>query len=273
MAREGQFRARRQTCAPVAPGPTSTLAAVCGRTTSTMSRDTLAELLNVDEVDAPELPISWNVAPTQPVYAAALSSTGARRLTALRWGLVPNWAKDPRIGARLINARSETLDTRPAFRSLIRTHRALVPVSGFYEWRHPRPGPGTVKQPFYFHSVRGGPLVFAGLWDIWFDAEGQPLRSCTMITTRANETMAPLHDRMPVVLSPEDWDEWLRPGPLAPGRQRELLVPAPPDLLDYHPVSQAVNKALNDGPELVLPCPEEQSPLTGALNWRPELAP
>ena len=94
-----------------------------------------------------------------------------------------------------------------------------------------------------------------------------------MITTRANETMAPLHDRMPVVLSPEDWDEWLRPGPLAPGRQRELLVPAPPDLLDYHPVSQAVNKALNDGPELVLPCPEEQSPLTGALNWRPELAP
>ena len=156
MAREGQFRARRQTCAPVAPGPTSTLAAVCGRTTSTMSRDTLAELLNVDEVDAPELPISWNVAPTQPVYAAALSSTGARRLTALRWGLVPNWAKDPRIGARLINARSETLDTRPAFRSLIRTHRALVPVSGFYEWRHPRPGPALSSNLFTFTAFEAG---------------------------------------------------------------------------------------------------------------------
>ena len=111
---------------PVAPGPTSTLAAVCGRTTSTMSRDTLAELLNVDEVDAPELPISWNVAPTQPVYTVAVSSTGARRLTALRWGLVPNWAKDPRIGAKLINARSETLE-----------HAAGIP---FAHPDAPRPG-------------------------------------------------------------------------------------------------------------------------------------
>jgi putative SOS response-associated peptidase YedK len=105
---------------------------MCGRTTSTAPRDTLARLLDVDEVDTPELPISWNVAPTQPVYAVATSSTVSRKVPALRWGLVPSWANDPRIGARLINARSETLTKRPAYRSLITARRALVPVSGFY---------------------------------------------------------------------------------------------------------------------------------------------
>jgi putative SOS response-associated peptidase YedK len=233
--------------------PTTTLAGVCGRATSTIPRDTLAELLDVDEVDAPELPASWNVAPTQPIYTAATSSTGVRRLRALRWGLVPNWAKDPRVGAKLINARSETLHQRPAFRSLVGAHRAIVPVSGFYEWRQTGLGPEKVKQPFYFYRAGGGPLAFAGLWDIWFDAEGQPLRSCTIITTTANETMAPVHNRMPVVLSPEDWDEWLRPGQLPVTRLNEMLVPAPPDLLVFHPVGRAVNKALNDGPELITP--------------------
>jgi putative SOS response-associated peptidase YedK len=245
--------------------PTTTLAGVCGRTTSTIPRDTLAELLDVDEVDAPELPLSWNVAPTQPVYAAATSSTGARKLRALRWGLVPNWAKDPRIGGKLINARSETLHKRPAFRSLVRAHRAIVPVSGFYEWRQPGTGGGQVKQPFYFYRSGGGPLAFAGLWDIWFDAEGQPLRSCTIITTTANETMAPVHNRMPVVLPPEDWDEWLRPGPLRVKRLNELLVPAPADLLGFHPVGQAVNKALNDGPQLIIPDAEALSPESAHL--------
>jgi putative SOS response-associated peptidase YedK len=209
-------------------------------------------------VDAPELPVSWNVAPTQPVYTAATSATGTRKLRALRWGLVPNWAKDPRIGARLINARSETLHQRPAFRSLVGARRAIVPVSGFYEWRQPGPEAGSVKQPFYFHPAGGGPLAFAGLWDIWFDAEGQPLRSCTIITTRANEAMAPVHNRMPVVLPPQAWDEWLRPGPLPASRLRELLVPAPADLLSFHPVGLAVNKALNDGPDLIAPCAGRQ---------------
>jgi putative SOS response-associated peptidase YedK len=222
----------------------------------------------VDQVDAPELPVSWNVAPTQPVYAAATSSTGSRKLRALRWGLVPHWAKDPRVGAKLINARSETLHQRPAFRSLVGARRAIVPVSGFYEWRRPGPEAGPFKQPFYFHPAAGGPLAFAGLWDVWFDAEGHALRSCTIITTRANETLAPVHARMPVVLSPEVWDEWLRPGPLPARRLKELLVPARADLLSFHPVSPAVNKALNDGPELIVPYREGQlawtaSPLPG----------
>jgi len=226
---------------------------VCGRTTSTVPRDTLADLLNVDEVDAPELPPSWNVAPTQPMYTAATTSTGARKLRALRWGLVPNWGKGPRTGGQLINARSETLHKRPAFRSLLGSHRAIVPVSGFYEWRQPEPGTEGAKQPFYFYHAGGGPLAFAGLWDIWSDGEGQPLRSCTIITTAANETVAPVHNRMPVVLSPEDWDEWLGPGQLPVKRLGELLAPAPAGLLAFHAVGRAVNKALNDGPELILP--------------------
>jgi putative SOS response-associated peptidase YedK len=226
---------------------------VCGRTTSTFPTDTLARLLDIDEVDAPELPISWNVAPTQPIYAVATSSNGARKLRALRWGLLPSWARDPRIGARLINARSETLVQRPAFRSLVGTRRALLPVSGFYEWRRPEPGSPAPKQPFYFHRADGEPLVFAGLWDLWHDAEGRPLRSCTIITVAANKTMGPVHHRMPVVLPRGTWDAWLRPEPLSRALLNELLVPAPDDLLDVDPVGSAVNSARNDGPQLLVP--------------------
>jgi putative SOS response-associated peptidase YedK len=210
-------------------------------------------LLDVHEVEAPELPISWNVAPTQPVYAVATSSRGATKLRALRWGLVPSWAKDPRIGGRLINARAETLTNRPAYRSLITTRRALLPFSGFYEWSRPEPGAPGLKQPFYFRRIDGLPLVFAGLWDMWLDAGGRPLRSCTIITTIANETMAHVHHRMPVILPPGVWDEWLRPERLGRARLDELLVPAPDDLLAVHPVTSAVNNARNDGPQLLVP--------------------
>ena len=226
---------------------------MCGRMTATAPRDTLARVLDVDEVEAPDLPISWNVAPTQPVYLVATSSGGTRRLRALRWGLIPNWAKDPRIGGRLINARAETLSQKPAFRSLVDRRRALLPVSGFYEWRRPAPDNGNVKQPFYFRRPDGGLLVFAALWDLWLDAEERPLRSCTIITTSANKTMAPVHQRMPVVLARESWDEWLEPGPLRIGRLAQLLVPAPEESLDAYPVGDDVNKAVNDGPELIEP--------------------
>jgi putative SOS response-associated peptidase YedK len=219
--------------------------------TSTTPRNTLAQLLAVDEVDAPELPISWNVAPTQLVYAVAASVGGARKLRALRWGLVPGWAKDARIGSRLINARCESLREKPAFRSLISTRRVLMPVSGFYEWRRPVPRVPGLRQPFYFHRADGAPLVFAGLWDLWLDDDGRPLRSCTIITTASNKTLAPVHPRMPVILPPEAWEQWLHPGqPLA--LLDELLVPAADDLLDVHLVGAAVNNAANNGPHLIL---------------------
>lgn len=246
--------------APVLPsrGGLDSLGGVCGRMTATTPKDALARLLDVDEVGPDDLPASWNVAPTQPIYAVSSSSAGARRLRALRWGLIPSWAKDPRIGSRLINARSETLSQRPAFRSLVGTRRALVPASGFYEWRRHGPGRSSPRQPFYFHRPDGEPLVFAGLWDLWLDAEERPLRSCTIITTVANKTMGPVHNRMPVVLSGENWAEWLCPGPLRRERLAELLTPAPEGLLSAYPVSTAVNKAVNDGPELIEPRPAEE---------------
>ncbi len=231
---------------------------MCGRLTATTPKDTLARWLDIDEVVTADLPVSWNVAPTQPIYAVATSSAGARTLRALRWGLIPSWTKGPRIGAPLINARCETLSQRPAFRTLVGTRRALVPASGFYEWRRRGRSAGSPKQPFYFHRPNGEPLVFAGLWDLWLDAEERPLRSCTIITTVANETMAPVHNRMPVVLPRENWAEWLRPGPLREDRLAELLTPAPEDLLSAYPVGSSVNKALNDGPELLEPQPLEE---------------
>jgi putative SOS response-associated peptidase YedK len=223
---------------------------VCGRTTSTLSRDQFAQLLDVDEVDAPELPISWNVAPTQDIYVAATTSSGSRKLRALRWGLVPHWSKEPRVG--FINARAETMVTKPAFRSAVRFRRGVAPLSGFYEWKRPAPELRARTEPFYFQPASpGSALGVAVLYEVWRDAEGRPLRTVAIITTAANETMTPVHHRMPVILSPGDWAEWLAPGPLSAIRLAQLMAPAPDDLLETYPVSPAVNSAKNNGPELI----------------------
>lgn len=205
----------------------------------------------MDQVGAPELPKRWNVAPTLELYVAATSSDGSRKLRAVRWGLVPSWAGDPRIGCRLINARAETLTTKPAFRSLINRRRALVAVSGFYEWRRDEGG----RQPYYFHAPCGEPLVLAGLWDIWYDAEGRALRTFTIITTEANNAVTAVHHRMPVTLIPGAWEEWLSPASLSAQRLEMQLAPAPDDLLSFHALGTAVNSTKNDRPELVLPAP------------------
>lgn len=229
---------------------------MCGRTASALSRDEAAHLLDVAQVDAPELPKRWNVAPTQDLYVAATTSEGTRKLRALRWGLVPSWADDPTIGSRLINARAETLTTKPAFRPLINRRRALIAVSGFYEWRRAEPGDKGRGRPHYFHGGSGEPLVFAGLWDIWYDAEGRALRTFTIITTKANRTVARVHHRMPAILSPGRWEEWLSPVSLSAQRLEALLAPASDDLLSFHAVGTAVNSTKNDGPSLVLPLAE-----------------
>jgi putative SOS response-associated peptidase YedK len=231
---------------------------MCGRTTATITRDQAAELLKVETVDAPELPPSWNVAPTQPAYVAATASSGERRLRAMRWGLVPNWAKDIRTGSKLINARAETLSGKPAYREALRWRRGLAVFDGFYEWRLADRGVKAPSQPHYFRSADGRPLVFAVLWDTWWDAEGQPVRTFSIVTTAANETVAPVHHRMPVILEAGHWDEWLRPAPLGTARIRELLVPATGGLLYTYPVSTAVNSAVNNGPELIEPQPSEE---------------
>jgi putative SOS response-associated peptidase YedK len=213
----------------------------------------LARLLDVDAVDTPELPIRWNVAPTQPVYALIADRRGARALSARRWGLVPHWSTDPRIGSRLINARGETAAQRPAFREAVRHRRTALVFDGFYEWRRPGRGERDPTQAFYFYPADGQPLVLAGLWDTWYDAERLPLRTCAIVTTTANATMAPIHHRMPVVLSREMWYDWLVPGPLPPSRLSELFRPAPDGLLSCHMVGTTVNSVRNEGPELVTP--------------------
>lgn len=231
---------------------------MCGRTTVTISRREVADLLAVERVETDELPLSWNVVPSQHVYAVRAGSLGERALVSARWGLIPSWSSAP--GLSLTNARAETITTKPAFSSLIGTRRALVPVSGFYEWRRQGHGRHVTKQPYYFHGADGGPLVFAGLWDRWADAEGRVLESCAIITTSANATMAPIHHRMPVVLVETAWSTWLQPGPVKPGELGEILAPAPNNLLAVHPVGDEVNSALNDGPTLIKAVPEIDVP-------------
>jgi putative SOS response-associated peptidase YedK len=218
-----------------------------------MPRDELSRALEIAELEAPELPLSWNVAPTQLTYVVVSGSQGGRRLTVQRWGLVPQWAKDPRTGAQMINARSETLMAKPAFRPLIGARRALVPVSGFYEWQSPGARAAGRRRPFYFCSVCPEPLVLAGLWDRWRGPQGELMETFTIVTTTANATMAPVHHRMPVVLCRHHWDEWLAPVPLPPGRLAQLLVPASEDLLVCYPVSTAVNNSQRNGADLIEP--------------------
>jgi putative SOS response-associated peptidase YedK len=199
---------------------------------------------------------SWNVAPTNDVYAV-LEDGGLRHLDAFRWGLIPSWAKDPKIGSRMINARAETLAEKNAYKAAFRKRRCLVPADGFYEWKA-LPGQKR-KQPYFIHRTDGEPLAFAGLWEVWRgpDRDQEPLRTATIITTEANETMAPVHDRMPVILPASAWGEWLDRDLDDLEALGRLLVPAP-TLLTLRPVSTEVNSVRNKGPELIEAVPEPE---------------
>ncbi len=196
---------------------------------------------------------NFNVAPTNDIYAVVADAHARPVVRAFHWGLVPSWAKDVKIGSKMINARAETLAEKPAFKSLFRSKRVIVPMDGFYEWKVV-PGQKT-KQPYFIHRRDGEPLAVAGLWAAWRDKAAGPdapwLHSCTVITTSANATMAPVHDRMPVLLPPSAWPQWLDPDEHDLEALSALLVPAPDDLLVMHPVSTAVNNVRNKGPELI----------------------
>jgi putative SOS response-associated peptidase YedK len=175
----------------------------------------------------------------------------ARKVDVLRWGFVPGWAKDIKIGNRMINARAESVPASGAYKSAFKRRRAILPADGFYEWNK-LPG-GKRKQPYYLERRDGGPIALAGLWDEWRgpDRKGEPLRTVTIITTTPNETMAPIHDRMPVILPSSAWDTWLDPTNDDTEALARLLVPAPAELLVARPVTTAVNSTRNDGPELI----------------------
>ncbi|HWH34992.1 MAG TPA: SOS response-associated peptidase [Acidimicrobiales bacterium] len=230
---------------------------MCGRYTSVTPARELARYFDVDEVETDDLGPRFNVAPTQEVYAVALHR-GRRCLGALRWGLVPPWAEDPRTGARMINARAESLARRPAFRRAFALRRCLVPADGFYEWQTTTGG----RQAWYLRPRDGRPLAFAGLWESWRGdsggRSGARLVSAAIVTTRANEVLSPLHDRMPAVLAPPAWPAWLAPGEGDPDELGRLLAPAPPEVIEAIPVGPLVNKVANDGPDLVLPLPSRE---------------
>lgn len=229
---------------------------MCGRYVSASPPDELARYFSAT---LPEETIeeSYNVAPTTSVYAVR-SFEGSRALTSMRWGLVPFWAKDVKIGSKMINARSETAPSKPAFRRAFAKRRCILPADGFYEWQ--KVAGQQTKQPFFIHRDDDEPLAFAGLYEDWYpkDEDGNdipdadPLTSCTILTTEANEAMAAIHDRMPVMLPPRVWGEWLDEATDA-SYLRSLLVPAPASLLRMRPIATAVNNVRNNGPELIDP--------------------
>jgi putative SOS response-associated peptidase YedK len=235
---------------------------MCGRFVSSSNPDQIAAYFGAEPSTA-DLGANYNVAPTNDVYAVVEDPDGTRRLEVFHWGLVPIWAKDMKIASKMINARSETVAEKGAFKPVFRKTRCIIPMDGFYEWKAPKPGePGPLtakgkpaKQPMFIQRLDGEPLAVAGLWTAWRDKNAGPdapwLHSCTVLTTSANETMEPIHDRMPVILPATAWKEWLDPGNDDMVSLGELLVPAPNNLLTMHPVSMDVNKVTNKGPELI----------------------
>lgn len=224
---------------------------MCGRYTSTSTLTDLVRVFEVDEVRTEPEAIRYNVAPTVPVYAVAMTSKARRALGTFRWGLVPPWAKNPAVGSRMINARAETIATKPAYRTAVARRRCLIPADAFYEWQRGPEG----KLP---HAIRRRdrlPMAFAGIWEIWRDPDDPavaPLRTCAIVTTAANDFMAPLHDRMPLVLAYKDWSAWLDPRTDF-SVVRSLMVPPPSDWFDAYPVASLVNSVGTDGPELIRP--------------------
>jgi len=193
---------------------------------------------------------TFNAAPTQDLPVLRADAGHGRRLTLLRWGLVPSWAKDPAIGARMINARSETVAEKPAFRAAFRRRRCLVPMCGFYEWQKS----AGRKVPHYVHLLNAEIFAAAGLHEHWPGRDGaDPIESYTILTTSANEMMRALHDRMPVILHERDYEAWLDPGNEDTEALVRLLAPFPPDEMRVYPVSTRVNNARNDGPALIEP--------------------
>ncbi len=240
---------------------------MCGRYAFFTPLQAVARLFGAEESAAGDFAPRYNIAPTQQVpivrWSAPdegdTSASSLRMLSMARWGLVPFWAKDPAIGNRMINARGETVSHKPAYRAAFRRRRCLVPADGFFEWQQCSSG----KQPWFIRAAAGQPLALAGLWETWSPDDGEPLHSCTIITTAANGFMRPLHDRMPVILDAAGREAWLDRA-ASPDTLQAVLVPAPDDALEAWPVSRRVNRPANDDAALLEPVPAGQSISPGA---------
>jgi putative SOS response-associated peptidase YedK len=219
---------------------------MCGRFTLSVSKETLAQAFHLE---FPDIAAQYNIAPTQEVTTVLHNlETNQREFQYLRWGLIPSWAKNTSIGAKLINARAETVAEKPSFRSAFKHRRCLVLADGFYEWQRKE----GKKQPFYFRLNSGQPFGFAGLWEKWKSPEGLEINSCTIVTTQANELLQSIHDRMPVILADRDYDLWLNPEEKKAEALQQLLVPYPASEMTATPVSTKVNNPRHDSPDCIL---------------------
>jgi putative SOS response-associated peptidase YedK len=221
---------------------------MCGRFTLTVNPAEVQETFSPYTFPQKFAP-RFNIAPTQPVLA--IPNDDQNTADFFVWGLIPMWAKDPAIGNKLINARGETLEEKPAFRGSLKYKRCLILADGFYEWKGA--DGKKVKTPFFIHMKDRKPFAFAGLWDSWNSPDGSLIKSCTIITTEPNELTGIIHNRMPVILHPRDYAKWLNPSPQTPDQLKPLIKPFPAELMDAYPVSTLVNAPANDTPELVVP--------------------
>ncbi|MCW2756075.1 MAG: putative response-associated peptidase [Marmoricola sp.] len=252
---------------------------MCGRYASSMDPEDIVEEFEIHTAvpDLPRIPADYNVAPTKEIYAVLErppkresdgepAQPAVRQLRVLSWGLVPSWAKDPKVGSRMINARVETVAEKPSFRKAFGQRRAILPADGYYEWYvtdELTPSGKPKKQPFFIRPKGSSMLAMAGLYELWRDPEraaDDPLRwkwSATVITTTATDELGRIHDRMPMMLTPDAYDAWLDPAPRPAEELLALLRPAAPGLLEAFPVSTLVSNVANNGPELLTPLPVE----------------
>ena len=227
---------------------------MCGRFTFTVELSELAQAFPWLTVPDADLVPRYNIAPTQPVPVVA--NRDNKTLEFFNWGLIPSWAKDTKIGSRLINARAETLADKPSFRAAYRRRRCLVFADGFYEWRKDATSEGDHKAHKVQVLIRlktGEPFGFAGLWETWYSPEGDLVLSCAIITTTPNRLVQPIHTRMPVILQPEAYEKWLDPAEKKPDGLQPFLRPYPAEEMEAFTVSTLVNNPANDVPECVLP--------------------
>ena len=205
-----------------------------------------------------DMPKRYNIAPGQPIIA--LANNAQKQAVAFKWGLIPSWSKDPKIGNKLINARAETLHEKPSFRSAFKRRRCLIPTTGFYEWqKHPD---GKTKIPMLITLTSQEPFAFAGLWEHWASPEGDEIETCSIITTEPNTLMANIHNRMPVILPIKTYEQWLDPTEKRPEELQTLLAPYPAEEMSAHPVSSLVNNPMHDTADCITPV---QQPKQGAL--------
>jgi putative SOS response-associated peptidase YedK len=226
---------------------------MCGRYTI-RSLPPIEQLFHVQFPPEMHFAPRFNVAPTQEVpvvWVSRKDERTERRGGLMRWGLIPSWAKDASIGNRMINARAESVTQKPAFRNAFARRRCLVPADGFYEWKKLD---AKTKQPYFIHLADDRPFAFGGMWEYWRDEEAGPddqgIRSFTILTTEANEMVAGLHDRMPVIIAPEDFERWLDPS-VPPEKVKDLLRPYPAEEMDLYPISRKVNSPKNDDPDCI----------------------